>query len=330
LAESRDEQLDHAASMVARVGVGANAEAADGAHQFVGIDFGADLAGFSGGSEQLRANGHEAVDEVGVQRGEADTVGLQDCGESVLRDQEINEEVDPPTEGHVRRATMRQQDWTGLGARLNLMAVHRNHEIRSRGEVAVNRPHPDASRGRDVTHRRLDTGRDEHGGGGIEQRLRVALRVGSLMPGWLPRSPVDVGHCVIPSNSSLTKRNIVPYSLFGAVLRFLILPARRAGKQAKRCRHTRIPLWRNTVMRYRTLGRTGVQVSSLALGAVNFGKLGRTTQDEVTAIVDAADTVLSADVLDAIDAIVAPGVDLAAHEKSDTPPALLDAAQRRR
>ena len=110
-------------------------------------------------------------------------------------------------------------------------------------------------------------------------------------------------------------------------------------------------------MQYRTLGRTGVQVSTLVLGAMNFGSLGRTTQDEVTAMVDAAlagginlidtadiysqgrtmdhlhsqlaaaDTVLSADVLDAI---VAPGVDLAAHEKHDTPPALLDAAQRRR
>ncbi|MFI1828865.1 aldo/keto reductase [Streptomyces sp. NPDC020412] len=41
-------------------------------------------------------------------------------------------------------------------------------------------------------------------------------------------------------------------------------------------------------MQYRTLGRTGVQVSSLALGAMNFGRIGRTTQDEVTAIVDAA------------------------------------------
>jgi aryl-alcohol dehydrogenase-like predicted oxidoreductase len=41
-------------------------------------------------------------------------------------------------------------------------------------------------------------------------------------------------------------------------------------------------------MQYRTLGRTGVQVSTLALGAMNFGKIGRTTQDEVTAIVDAA------------------------------------------
>jgi hypothetical protein len=36
------------------------------------------------------------------------------------------------------------------------------------------------------------------------------------------------------------------------------------------------------------------------------------------------------DVLDAIDAIVAPGVDLAAHEKYDTPRSLLAAAQRRR
>ena len=41
-------------------------------------------------------------------------------------------------------------------------------------------------------------------------------------------------------------------------------------------------------MQYRTLGRTGLEVSSLALGAMNFGALGRTDQDDVTAIVDAA------------------------------------------
>ncbi|TCP38953.1 aldo/keto reductase family protein [Tamaricihabitans halophyticus] len=36
-------------------------------------------------------------------------------------------------------------------------------------------------------------------------------------------------------------------------------------------------------MPYRTLGRTGVQVSSLALGAMTVGKLGRSTQNDVTA-----------------------------------------------
>ncbi|MDQ1551340.1 MAG: hypothetical protein QOD50_762, partial [Actinomycetota bacterium] len=41
-------------------------------------------------------------------------------------------------------------------------------------------------------------------------------------------------------------------------------------------------------MQYRTLGRTGVQVSTLALGTMNFGQLGNTSQDDATAIVDAA------------------------------------------
>lgn len=41
-------------------------------------------------------------------------------------------------------------------------------------------------------------------------------------------------------------------------------------------------------MQYRTLGRTGVQVSTLVLGAMNFGAIGRTTQEEATALVDAA------------------------------------------
>ncbi|WP_244366595.1 hypothetical protein [Micromonospora echinofusca] len=52
--------------------------------------------------------------------------------------------------------------------------------------------------------------------------------------------------------------------------------------------------------------------------------------DHLRSHLAAADTVLPADVLDAIDAIVAPGVDLAAHEKNDTPPALLEPALRRR
>ncbi|MBB5959805.1 aryl-alcohol dehydrogenase-like predicted oxidoreductase [Saccharothrix tamanrassetensis] len=74
----------------------------------------------------------------------------------------------------------------------------------------------------------------------------------------------------------------------------------------------------------------------LALGfvtahpAVTSAIVGPRTLDHLHSQLAAADTVLSADVLDAIDAIVPPGVDLAPHEKHDTPPALLDPSLRRR
>ncbi|MFE9433745.1 aldo/keto reductase [Streptomyces sp. NPDC006640] len=80
----------------------------------------------------------------------------------------------------------------------------------------------------------------------------------------------------------------------------------------------------------------GLTLIQLALGfvtahpAVTSALVGPRTTDHLNAQLAAADTVLSADVLDALDAIVAPGTDLAAHEKFDTPPALLDPALRRR
>jgi aryl-alcohol dehydrogenase-like predicted oxidoreductase len=80
----------------------------------------------------------------------------------------------------------------------------------------------------------------------------------------------------------------------------------------------------------------GLTMIQLALGfvtahpAVTSAIIGPRTMDHLHAQLAAADTVLSADVLDAIDAIVAPGVDLAPQEKFDTPPALLDPSLRRR
>ena len=64
--------------------------------------------------------------------------------------------------------------------------------------------------------------------------------------------------------------------------------------------------------------------------AVTSAIIGPRTLDHLHSQLAAADTVLPAGILDAIDTIVAPGVDLAAHEKYDTPPALLDPALRRR
>ncbi len=79
-----------------RVLVSADAEVADATHQLEGINIGANLASFSGG-EQLSTNGSKAVNEVGMQRVEANAIGLQERGESMLGDQKINEEVDPLT-----------------------------------------------------------------------------------------------------------------------------------------------------------------------------------------------------------------------------------------
>ncbi|WP_406072063.1 aldo/keto reductase [Micromonospora sp. NBC_01638] len=94
---------------------------------------------------------------------------------------------------------------------------------------------------------------------------------------------------------------------------------------------------RDAVERLATVAdEAGLTMIQLALGfvtahpAVTSAIIGPRTIDHLHTQLAAADTVLSTDVLDAIDAIVAPGVDLAAHEKFDTPPALLDAARRRR
>ncbi|QVQ55082.1 aldo/keto reductase [Spiractinospora alimapuensis] len=80
----------------------------------------------------------------------------------------------------------------------------------------------------------------------------------------------------------------------------------------------------------------GLTMVQLALGfatahpAVTSAIIGPRTVDHLNSHLAAADTALSDDVLDAVDAIVAPGTDLAAHEKNDTPPALLDPSLRRR
>lgn len=74
----------------------------------------------------------------------------------------------------------------------------------------------------------------------------------------------------------------------------------------------------------------------LALGfvqahpAVTSAIIGPRTLEHLHSQLAAADTVLTGDVLDEIDAIVAPGIDLAPEEKIDTPPSLLDPSLRRR
>jgi aryl-alcohol dehydrogenase-like predicted oxidoreductase len=80
----------------------------------------------------------------------------------------------------------------------------------------------------------------------------------------------------------------------------------------------------------------GLTLIQLALGFVTAHRgvtsaiVGPRTVEHLAAQLEAADTVLSADVLDAVDAVVAPGVDLAPDEKHDAHPALSDPSLRRR
>lgn len=82
--------------------------------------------------------------------------------------------------------------------------------------------------------------------------------------------------------------------------------------------------------------QAGLTLIQLALGfvtshpGVTTAIIGPRTPDHLRSQLAAADVVLTPDVLDAIDTIVAPGVDLAPDEKNDTPPALLEPALRRR
>jgi hypothetical protein len=82
-AKAGDEQLDQAAGVVAGVVAGAGAQAADAAHELVGVLAAADLAGGGRGVEQLGAHGLETFEEVRVQGVEARVVGLQHGGEDL-------------------------------------------------------------------------------------------------------------------------------------------------------------------------------------------------------------------------------------------------------
>ncbi|MBO0921948.1 aldo/keto reductase [Cellulomonas sp. zg-ZUI222] len=80
----------------------------------------------------------------------------------------------------------------------------------------------------------------------------------------------------------------------------------------------------------------GLTLVQLALGfvtahpGVTSALIGPRTLEHLHSQLAAAGTVLTEDVLDAVDAIVPPGVDLAPGEKMDDPPSLLDARLRRR
>ncbi|MFB7089376.1 aldo/keto reductase [Streptomyces sp. NPDC056296] len=154
---------------------------------------------------------------------------------------------------------------------------------------------------------------------GIESHvLPVAEEYGLGVLVWSPLASGWLSGAVRAGREIATHRSVILPERFDTSL-----PANRARLDA--------------VERLATVAdEAGLTMIQLALGfvtahpAVTGALIGPRTLDHLHAQLAAADTVLSADVLDAVDAIVAPGTDLAAQEKFDTPPALLDASLRRR
>ncbi|MGC4879116.1 aldo/keto reductase [Micromonospora sp. DT43] len=154
---------------------------------------------------------------------------------------------------------------------------------------------------------------------GIESHvLPVTQQYGLGVLAWSPLASGWLSGAVRAGREITTSRAAILPERFDTTL-----PANRARMDA--------------VERLATLAdEAGLTMIQLALGfvtahpGVTSAIIGPRTVDHLHSQLAAADTVLPADVLDVIDAIVAPGVDLAAHEKFDTPPALLDPALRRR
>src|SRR5215469_5070874 len=83
-------------------------------------------------------------------------------------------------------------------------------------------------------------------------------------------APSSLGVIASFLKQQLDKRNNVPYNSIGTLLHFISIH------------------WRNTIMQYRPLGRTGVSVSQLCLGAMMFGAFGNPNHDDAIQIIHKA------------------------------------------
>jgi aryl-alcohol dehydrogenase-like predicted oxidoreductase len=148
--------------------------------------------------------------------------------------------------------------------------------------------------------------------------LPVAERYGLGVLVWSPLASGWLSGAVRAGREISTNRSTMRPGMFD-----LTVPANRAKIDAVEALAT-------------IADEAGLTLIQLALGfvtahpAVTAAIIGPRTPDHLATHLAAADAVLPADVLDAIDAVVAPGLDLAPGEKHDTPPALLDPSLRRR
>jgi hypothetical protein len=128
----------------------------------------------------------------------------------VLGDQEIGAGVDPLPECRERRDGAGRQARAGLGAYLDLVTVEGDDQIRPSREAAVDRPHPDARSGRDLTDRRVTPEVANTAAAAASSLCRLRCASARLLrAGTFPEGPAVA--TTLSFRCPLTKRNAVPY-----------------------------------------------------------------------------------------------------------------------
>src|SRR5690606_143057 len=210
-----DEQPGHAVDVALVEHGRGHADLGDGVEELVGADVLADLAGLGGGVEQRAQRGHEPAPEVGRQVLVRRVAGVQRAGEAALGGEEALEPLEPAHQ-RLDRLVLLGEPGGRIGARVDLVAVHRGDQVRALRVVAVQRAGADTRLLRDVADRGVDAALGEHLRGSGEQRVDVALGVGAHTA---VRGAVDggrrarlCGRCGRVHDHPLRKRNSVPYS----------------------------------------------------------------------------------------------------------------------
>lgn len=156
-----------------------DAEVSHTAHQCIRPDVGAHLPRLARRPKQVRANRDESINEFPVQPGECPFVTVERPGETMLRDQKIDEEINPLGERRVRRLPSTQELGSRRGTEVDLMPIHRNDEFGSTRKVAIDRRDAHPRLPSDLSDGRVDSRGDEHLGSGGEKRPLIALRIRS-------------------------------------------------------------------------------------------------------------------------------------------------------
>ena len=264
-AQSVDEDRDHPSALVDALHTSRRVtELSDSEDELLCADRDTYIAGGSCRCEQILQRRNEAPHEDRGQVVKRRIAGMQCRREALFGGHKLGQAIEPLLERDARRV-LRGQRRGRLRAGIDLALEHRDNEVGTVGEVAIEGADPDAGGVGDLLWRGVDAGGGEHRFGGVEQGFGVASGIGS----W---TPLPAKGCIRSAN-----RNTIPYSSGRAfhISELIDEPARPPNGEAQS-------------MHYRSLGKTGIQVSPYALGAMMFGPMGNPDHDDAANMIHKA------------------------------------------